>query len=294
MPLSASVPNGIVGMTNVGNTCYMNAVLQCLSHTTPLRNYLVRSTFPPNTRIAAYQTLLRALWKALETPSRRRGALNKVTMKEFQKGVQDALPQFTIYVQHDAQEFLVTLLDYWDDPQVSAMFKGQQLSRMVCGEATCAMHSTTQDPIECLCLPIPSSSHTRNGTNKRRETTLQACLDAYTQQESMPDWQCDTCERKSAHSTKQLQLLECPQVLVIQLKRFSYSEQGITTKIKTNVTFPLRDFQPIQGKDAASSPRYQLYAVCNHIGNTPNTGHYIAHVLSSDDQKWYKLDDDKS
>lgn len=32
--------NGYVGLTNIGNTCYMNSALQCLSHTDHLRQYL--------------------------------------------------------------------------------------------------------------------------------------------------------------------------------------------------------------------------------------------------------------
>ena len=33
---------GLVGLKNMGNTCYMNSALQCLSHTTPFVQYFLR------------------------------------------------------------------------------------------------------------------------------------------------------------------------------------------------------------------------------------------------------------
>ncbi|XP_016373530.1 ubiquitin carboxyl-terminal hydrolase 11-like isoform X4 [Sinocyclocheilus rhinocerous] len=37
--------NGQVGLRNVGNTCFLNAIVQCLSHTHSLRNYCLMRTY---------------------------------------------------------------------------------------------------------------------------------------------------------------------------------------------------------------------------------------------------------
>lgn len=109
---------GIQGIRNHGNTCFMNAVLQCLSHTELLAEYFVtdqyRSDIRRNNKINAkkYGTrgeltdqlaiLLKSLWS---------GQYTAEISNDFKTVVGKYGSQYRGFAQHDAQEFLLWLLD---------------------------------------------------------------------------------------------------------------------------------------------------------------------------------------
>ncbi len=106
--------DGIVGLHNMGNTCYLNSSMQCLSHTPLLREYFTSKSYLSDintTNPLGYQgrlaqvsaMLLLQLWR----PNASGSAITP-------KGFKDALGKFNdIFAgneQHDAQELLAFLL----------------------------------------------------------------------------------------------------------------------------------------------------------------------------------------
>ncbi|RWS15006.1 ubiquitin specific protease-like protein [Dinothrombium tinctorium] len=210
-PLPSSVSNGdirqcqqtigvpaVTGIKNHGNTCFMNAVLQCLSNTDLFAEFFVlnhyKSDLSKRNKLHAkkYGTrgevteqlaaLLKSLWSNQYSP--------EISYK-FKQLVAKYGPQYDGNDQHDAQEFLLWLLDkIHEDLNIATkkkykkfknmynhnrpdeliaaetlanhmrcnssfihdLFQAQLRSSLVC--RSCG-NSNTFDPYLCLSLPVP-------------------------------------------------------------------------------------------------------------------------------------------
>lgn len=105
--------NGLVGLRNLGNTCYMNSGLQCLLNTVPLVKYILKGNYlneinkknslgTQGNLISELAFIMRKIW--YETyPS--------FVPTRFKSAFSNFAKQFSGFSQHDSQEFLSFLLD---------------------------------------------------------------------------------------------------------------------------------------------------------------------------------------
>jgi hypothetical protein len=155
--------------------------------------------------------------------------------------------------------------------------------------------------------------------------TLEDCLDAFAEEERIPEAYCSGCKDFRVQ-TKCMSLWRLPPVVIIQLKRFQFT-QHMRRKLRDLVVFPLEGFdlsrimapdsipqsnpkkdgtangqegdatQGTETTDEApfkdngrSSMLYDLYGVVHHQGALSG-GHYVASLKSELDGQWRLFND---
>ncbi|XP_040038281.2 ubiquitin carboxyl-terminal hydrolase 2 [Gasterosteus aculeatus] len=318
-------PQGLVGLRNLGNTCFMNSILQCLSNTPELRDYclrnrhrtdLISSSSSSKTSAALmeeFAKLTQSLWTSVNNEA--------ISPSDFRSQIQRFAPKFVGCNQQDAQEFLRFLLDglhnevnrvtvcpkmpVEDFDHLSDDEKGKRMwniyleredSKVVdlfVGQlkssvtcTVCGFRSTVFDPFWDLSIPVAQKSS--------GEVTLKDCLRLFTKEDVLDGEERPTCNRCKARRkcTKRFSIQKFPQILVLHLKRFSDSNIR-TSKLSTYVNFPvkeldLREFASESGERAS----YNLYAVSNHSGNALG-GHYTAYCKNPALGEWYSYNDSR-
>lgn len=101
--------SGVCGLTNVGNTCYMNSALQCLSNLAAFRTQLLTlpiSHFTQATITPAFIKLLSSMWS---------GQHSFAETRELKDQIGARVKRFAGYQQQDASEFIEVLLDHMSE-----------------------------------------------------------------------------------------------------------------------------------------------------------------------------------
>ncbi|XP_055010305.1 putative ubiquitin carboxyl-terminal hydrolase 50 [Boleophthalmus pectinirostris] len=293
---------GVCGLDNSGNSCYLNAVFQCLCSTVPLVEYLLQ----PDTRkqisrckcrvAEVFVRLLEQMWL---------GRAARCAPLEARSVLCSVLPQFNNHLQQDAQELLMYCINALhddlkkvsrhqlgreqrraglrsDSTVVSRLFEGRLSGVTLCLHCDHQAHSA--QPFTILSLPIPTDLIS---------CSIQDCLSLFFQQSVLSGGVlCSECglRRETAVVTY---LDKPPEILILHLKRFGCKGRS-QVKLKTNVEFSTEtlDLSPFLSSSALSSDcsSYRLYAVVNHIGHL-HMGHYTALSYNTVTQTWHCFDD---
>ncbi|KAK3183017.1 hypothetical protein Dsin_030303 [Dipteronia sinensis] len=294
-------PTGVgAGLENLGNTCFINAILQCFTHTVPFVQGLrscnhVKPCHGASEGFCVVCTLCDHIDLSLASSGK------VISPTKLFENLNYISSSFERYQQEDAHEFLQCLLDRLeqccldikkmdkslpspgDNNIVERTFGGLLISKLRC--CNCGHCSDTYEPLIDLSLEIEDVD------------SLQSALESFTKLEKIEDsetkFTCENC-KEVVSVEKQLMLDRAPSVAAFHLKRFKTDGSSIV-KIDKHVEFPLElDLQPYTSDDENSDveSKYQLYAIVEHTGYSPTYGHYFSYIRSSPGT-WHRLNDSR-
>ncbi|RLM56025.1 ubiquitin carboxyl-terminal hydrolase 23 [Panicum miliaceum] len=229
------------GLQNLGNTCYLNSVLQCLTYTEPFAAYL-------------------------QSGKHKSSCISR---------------SFRNSRQEDAHELMVNLLESmhkcclpsgvpsesqsaYEKSLVHKIFGGRLRSQVKC--TRCLHCSNKFDPFLDLSLDIAKS------------TTLVRALQNFTEEELLDggqkQYQCERCRQKVV-AKKRFTIDKAPNVLTVHLKRFSpfNPREKIDKKVEFQPVLDLKPFvsdskvRQVREADVLRQKAYMLFYVRDSIGN---------------------------
>uniref|UniRef100_A0A6C0I9S9 USP domain-containing protein n=1 Tax=viral metagenome TaxID=1070528 RepID=A0A6C0I9S9_9ZZZZ len=278
-----------IPLLNIGNTCYINSVLQCILYQKEFQESLMNCT---NDSVVCNS--LRYLITLINNN-------DQIEFRDFIKELQTFVDYFISknklfvkFEQSDSHEFLVCFIDL-----LIQETKRNDLIQNEINDSwtnfyknnnsifTKLFHGQLKTTINCeSCKKSKAVFEEFNSINLNidLEGNLHTLFENYltTEKDDDPDnlYFCDHCKCNTI-TTKKIRLNILPGMLFIIFKRYTPESK------KTVIEFP--DTLKIKESHTEKIIDYSLTGIINHLGNNFN-GHYMSNVLVG--ETWYIIDDD--
>ena len=291
--------NCISSLENIGNTCYLNVIIQLLNNIQELREYSfnkelkqkIRSNKKPdNILTLSFFELLKSLNQKTKI----------VKPKKFKKILGEVNDLYYGNYQHDCCEFLMYIIDNIHvnlSHKVTITYSGtpKNLRDRLMIQSLEAWNNTFKDEYSDI---IPLIFGQNKVTIKNKKNKNEYLFDSYNVLSlSINDcnslYECfvKLIEREKLtdhndYNSKYERLWKLPKYLFIQLKRFEGSK-----KLGNLINFPLDNLDLSDFCDSYEklNCKYNLIGVANHHGKN-NFGHYTCFI--KDEGSWYLFNDD--
>ncbi|CAH6787111.1 Usp17lb [Phodopus roborovskii] len=271
------------GLENVGNSCYLNAALQCLTYTPPLVNYMLSQE---HSRDCCNQD--DCMMCAMEFHVTHSLLYSGDVIQPSEKLTE----AFHKHRQEDAHEFLMFTLNAMH----TSCLQGSKL--LECRSAQSSLiheifGGSWKSQIKCLCCQETTDilePFLDITLDIKKAHTVKQALENLVKEEQLCGenaYYCNNCWEKTPAS-KTVTVKSAPKVLLLVLNRFS---EFTGDKKDREVSYPESlDFQPYMSQSSRNPLFYTLYAVLVHDGMTCYSGHYFCYVKAGNGH-WYKMDD---
>ncbi|CAM5146878.1 unnamed protein product [Eretmochelys imbricata] len=261
VPLSSHPQQQLQGFSNLGNTCYMNAILQSLFSIQSFANDLLKQGIP--WKKIPLNALIRRFAHLLAKKDVCSPEVKKELLKKVKSAISATAERFSGYMQNDAHEFLSQCLDQLkeDMEKLNKTWKSEPMS----GEDnspgrasddisatkvyTCPVITNLEFEVQhsIICKMCGETVTKREQFNDlsidlpRRKKLLpsrsiQDSLDLFFRAEEI-EYSCEKCNGKSAVVTHKFNRL--PRVLILHLKRYSFNVAlSLNHKVGQQVVIP--------------------------------------------------------
>ena len=301
----------IIGLQNLGHTCYLNAQIQCVYHIPLIRNmiiskYEVSSTIPrekpSSSSTSPAHVGLRQLFIDMNESEYGRAVTTKTLCE---------LIDIPTYEQQDTQEFWKLLLPALQLPTIMDLYTGTYENYI---KALDGSHRERRFLETFLDISLDINPSTATSIDSEMNDSI-SVMDALQEQFNQPEllsvatgngWRpsSESPDKVDAHKGYQLQRRGLPTILQLHLKRFHFDWNTETTNklnhaVKFPLTLDLSSLVPTPDSDDIDIDNrndddciYELQSVIIHVGEY-HSGHYYSYVrpnIRTDD--WYRFNDE--
>ena len=311
---------GLSGLSNLGNTCYINSCMQILSHTYELSDFLDSEKYKKNLKkhkkvvdhkiLTEWDNLRKLIWSknCIISPNKFIKTVHQIAEIKGQE-------LFTGYSQNDVTEFLLFIIDCLHNSisrEITMTVSGNVENEMdktavKCFEMIKNMYSKeysevwnlfygihiseiyssnniklqmTPEPFLMVDLPIPENN---------KSPSLIDCFNHYVKGEILEGenaWYNEETKEKE-NIIKKISFWSFPTILIIDLKRFN--SRNIKNQIYISFPVDNLDLSEYVVGYKKHNYIYDLYGVCNHSGGVLG-GHYTSYIKNANG-KWYHFND---
>jgi len=259
---------------NLGNTCYLNSVLQCFINNQEFQNILKEQ----NDKESLFVSEL----KKFHVDFTANGEYNA---QMYNLSVFLDFFSFRRFEQQDAHECIIQFLELLikECPYTNPILNiSNSWDKLDTSPFVPFYHGQTKNCIKCLkCKTVKNIFEEFNSINLNiplEKSTLTDLFIKYLEKESHSDsenlYYCDFCKSKECYE-KKISLNRLPKVMILVLKRYSFTGEKINSEVTFGNTLKIRESLTGKIKD------YRLQNIISHTGNL-YTGHYTNYSIIND------------